>query len=128
VVSVTASEYLPRDLSSYRQAVGCFVIARNGMANSRWEIALAYGPDYQDEHDVYGWAVTVAHELLHLADFHRRYGGRRPVEVPRIQLLKDEEPGQEELIEKTAQDLIDRYCSTHPDAILESDLLLGVRM
>ena len=127
VVSITPGKDLPHDLGI---GIACFVVARGPSLNDRWEIAVAYGEDHTDEHDVAAWLVSIPHELLHLSGFIQRYDGRVPMEVGEAKLRADEyglrSETEEDRVEEEARSIVDAFLGEYPDRCCERRLLRGL--
>lgn len=99
-----------------------------GRLNNRWEIAVAYGPDYQDEYDVIAWLDSFAHELLHLASFYRRHGELLPYQVGLRALARDYDltSQEEDDVEEEANRLVDAFSAGAFVSDFDEALLRGV--
>lgn len=61
--------------------IGAFRMGSAASPARRWEVRIAYGPDFPDPTMGWSWIATIPHELVHLREFHRRQGGRLPCEL-----------------------------------------------
>lgn len=110
------------------EAVGVFAVAlhEGRILNPRWEVAMAYGERYRDEHDVVAWLDTLPHELLHLLDFARRAKQRVPSELSHLDIARLQSAmDSEEAIEEAARRLTSKFVAEHNDLLADRELLEG---
>lgn len=129
VVTITPTKRISFPYGT-KGAVGSCVTWLGYEPNDRWEVAVAYGEEYSDEADVVAWLTTIPHELLHLADFAKAFGGRLPNEVSSRELVnfgnRSTGPDDESRIENLARRISARFDLTHPNACASDALLTGV--
>jgi hypothetical protein len=119
VVSVLTKSLLPPRYSGKgRDSVGCFAATRAGRLNPIWEIAVAYGWALEDSDEVERWAVTLPHELLHLASFATAHGGLTPAQAgldAALGQFVDEatDDAVEDEVESLARTITARFVTTH---------------
>lgn len=133
VITIAAKEYLGRTYTGRARgrAVGSCLVWYAGRPNDRWELAIAYGGSYRDGADMIAWVTTIPHELLHLADFAKRFGNHLPCELPLRELIEySRRPGaldDEDRVEDLARRISTEFGLANSGACEEPSLLMGVK-
>ena len=92
----------------------------------RFEVRIAYYEDLPDEYSVEAWLASVPHELVHVAQFNERYGGRVPADIS----LEEQRDWYNLDVEDEAVHLertsTPEFAETHPDLLNAPGLLDGL--